>query len=53
MYDFSKRFAETIPVRRTGQPNENGDLCASLCSPQVGYLTGQTIVPDGGINCSI
>ena len=47
------RLAETIPVRRLGQPNEIGDLCAYLCSAQAGYLTGQTIVVDGGINRSI
>jgi 3-oxoacyl-[acyl-carrier protein] reductase len=48
-----KRFSESIPVRRMGQPNEIGDLCAYLCSPQAGYLTGQTIVVDGGVNRSI
>ncbi|HEX3505272.1 MAG TPA: SDR family oxidoreductase [Xanthobacteraceae bacterium] len=48
-----KRLAQTIPLRRMGQPNEIGDLCAYLCSPQAGYLTGQTIVVDGGINRSI
>jgi len=48
-----KRFSEAIPVRRMGQPNEIGDLCAYLCSSQAGYLTGQTIVVDGGINRSI
>jgi 3-oxoacyl-[acyl-carrier protein] reductase len=48
-----KRFSETIPVRRMGKPNEIGDLCAYLCSSQAGYLTGQTIVVDGGINRSI
>ena len=48
-----KRFAQTIPVRRMGQPHEIGDLCAYLCSPQAGYLTGQTIVVDGGVNRSI
>ena len=51
--ELLKRFAETIPVRRIGQPNEVGDLCAYLCSPQAGYITGQTIVVDGGINRSI
>jgi 3-oxoacyl-[acyl-carrier protein] reductase len=48
-----KRFAETIPVRRMGEPNEIGDLCAYLCSLQAGYLTGQAIVVDGGVNRSI
>jgi len=48
-----RRLSETIPVRRMGQPAEIGDLCAYLCSAQAGYLTGQTIVVDGGINRSI
>ena len=48
-----KLFSETIPLRRMGKPNEIGDLCAYLCSLQAGYLTGQTIVVDGGINRSI
>jgi 3-oxoacyl-[acyl-carrier protein] reductase len=48
-----KLFSETIPVRRMGKPNEIGNLCAYLCSSQAGYLTGQTIVVDGGVNRSI
>ena len=48
-----KRLADTVPLRRIGQPHEVGDLCAYLCSPQAGYITGQTIVVDGGINRSI
>lgn len=47
------RLAETIPVRRVGRPQEIGDLCAYLCSAQAGYITGQTVVVDGGINRSI
>jgi len=47
------RFAGTVPVRRIGRPDEIGDLCAYLCSTQAGYITGQTIVVDGGINRSI
>jgi 3-oxoacyl-[acyl-carrier protein] reductase len=48
-----KHLSQTIPVQRLGKPNEIGDLCAYLCSSQAGYLTGQTIVLDGGINRSI
>jgi 3-oxoacyl-[acyl-carrier protein] reductase len=48
-----RRFSETIPVRRMGRPEEIGDLCAYLCSLQAGYLTGQAIVVDGGVNRSI
>ncbi len=47
------RLSATIPVRRIGEPREVGDLCAYLCSPQAGYITGQTIVVDGGVNRSI
>jgi len=48
-----QRFSQTIPVKRVGEPSEIGDLCAYLCSLQAGYLTGQSIVVDGGINRSI
>src|SRR6202167_6208898 len=48
-----KPFPQSIPVRRIGRPEEIGDLCAYLCSPQAGYITGQTIVVDGGVNRSI
>lgn len=47
-----RRYAERIPVRRVGRPEEIGDLCAYLCSRRAGFLTGQTIVVDGGINRS-
>src|ERR1700722_5360489 len=50
---LTKRFATTIPVRRMGEPKEIGDLCAYLASAQAGYLTGQSIVVDGGANRSI
>jgi 3-oxoacyl-[acyl-carrier protein] reductase len=50
---LTKRFAATIPVRRMGEPKEIGDLCAYLASAQAGYLTGQSIVVDGGVNRSI
>jgi 3-oxoacyl-[acyl-carrier protein] reductase len=48
-----ERFAKTIPVRRVGQPDEVGNLCAYLCSAHAGFITGQSIVIDGGINRSI
>jgi 3-oxoacyl-[acyl-carrier protein] reductase len=47
------RYAQGIPVRRVGLPGEVGDLCAFLCSPQAGFINGQTIVVDGGINRAI
>ena len=47
------RFADEIPVGRIGDPSEVGKLCAFLCSSHAGYITGQTIVIDGGINRGI
>lgn len=44
------RFAERIPIGRVGEPREIGDLCTYLCSKQAGFVTGQVIVADGGIN---
>jgi len=48
-----RRFSATVPVRRIGKPEEIGSLCAYLCSLQAGYLTGQSIVVDGGITRAI
>ena len=39
---------QTIPVRRTGEPEDIANACAWLCSDQSGYVTGQTIGVNGG-----
>jgi 3-oxoacyl-[acyl-carrier protein] reductase len=39
---------KSIPMGRVGKPEEFGAACAFLCSPQAGYITGQTIGVDGG-----
>ena len=36
------------PAKRFGQPSEFGDACAFLCSAQMGYVTGQHFLMDGG-----
>jgi 3-oxoacyl-[acyl-carrier protein] reductase len=38
-----------IPLRRWGQPRELGDVVCFLASERAGYVTGQTIVVDGGL----
>ncbi len=38
----------TIPARRLGQPDEFGAACAFLCSAHAGYITGQSLLIDGG-----
>ena len=37
-----------IPARRMGSPPEFGAACAFLCSAQAGYITGQSLLIDGG-----
>jgi 3-oxoacyl-[acyl-carrier protein] reductase len=37
-----------IPAQRFGTPQEFGALCAFLCSPVAGYITGQNLLVDGG-----
>jgi 3-oxoacyl-[acyl-carrier protein] reductase len=43
-----KLYAERGPMKRLGTIEEFGALCAFLCSRQAGYITGQSIVIDGG-----
>ena len=37
-----------VPLRRDGEHGELADLCAFLVSDLAGYITGETIVIDGG-----
>ena len=38
----------TIPAKRFGEPSEFGAACAFLCSSQAGFITGQSLLIDGG-----
>lgn len=38
----------TLPAKRFGSPAEFGAACAFLCSAQAGYITGQSVLIDGG-----
>jgi glucose 1-dehydrogenase len=40
---------ENIPLRRLGQPSDVAGLAAFLASPDADYITGATIVVDGGL----
>lgn len=41
-------IASQIPARRLGKPEELGALVTFLASEQAGYITGQSVVIDGG-----
>lgn len=41
--------AQQIPTGRFGTAAEFGALCAFLCSTHAAYITGQNLLPDGGL----
>ncbi len=43
------RMAASVPAGRLGLAEDFGPLCAFLCSPRAGYITGQNITIDGGL----
>jgi len=51
--ESARRAAESVPLRRLGNAEEVGALCAYLCSSQAAYITGQTLVIDGGMGRTI
>jgi len=46
--DVEQRVIGQIPVRRIGEPRELAALAAFLASDQASYITGQSILVDGG-----
>jgi 3-oxoacyl-[acyl-carrier protein] reductase len=51
--ESARRAAESVPLGRLGTGEEIGALCAYLCSGQSAYVTGQTVVIDGGMSKTI
>ena len=47
--DISQASMNQIPAKRFGNAQEFGAICAFLCSQHAGYMTGQNILPDGGL----
>ena len=42
-------FAARVPVRRNGRPEDIAHAFAYLASEEASFVTGQTLVVDGGI----
>ena len=51
--DFLEQQRLSVPAHRFGDPAEFGEACAFLCSAQVGYITGQNLLIDGGRHRSV
>lgn len=46
--DYIDSMAQAVPLGRLGLPEEIGAAVAFFASPEAGYVTGQTIIVDGG-----
>jgi NAD(P)-dependent dehydrogenase (short-subunit alcohol dehydrogenase family) len=46
--DVDSMLARTIPVGRTGTPDDAGAACVWLASDEASWVTGQTIELSGG-----
>ena len=53
MEDIYQETIKAIPMGRYGTPEEYGKLTVFLCSEANTYITGQTILVDGGLTKSI
>jgi 3-oxoacyl-[acyl-carrier protein] reductase len=47
--DALERLIQKIPVKTIGKPEDFGALAAFLASEQAAYITGETILIDGGL----
>ena len=47
--DVKKRLMDTIPMRKLGQPKDVANACLFLTSSLADYITGQTLLVDGGM----
>lgn len=47
------RYAELVPMRRIGRPEEAGAVAVWLCSDAASYVTGHSLIVDGGMTASV
>ena len=47
--DIKQKMKEVIPLNRFGSPDDVARVCLFLASEESSYITGQTIVVDGGM----
>jgi len=47
--EAANQRAAQVPAKRFGTPAEFGKACAFLCSEHAGYITGQSLLLDGGL----
>ena len=48
--ELKAKYLEQVPMHRFADPEEVANTVVTLCSGDFSYLTGQTIVLDGGLS---
>lgn len=47
--DYYRSVANSVPLRRMAEPEEVGDAIAFLCSERASYISGVSLLVDGGM----
>ena len=53
--EWKRTFLDSgrIPLRRAGVPSEIASMALALCTSDCSYMTGQTLLVDGGLNLTL
>ncbi|XP_017288641.1 dehydrogenase/reductase SDR family member 4 [Kryptolebias marmoratus] len=51
--DTMNELKKQLSIKRIGEPEEIGGVIAFLCSDEASYITGETIMVTGGLNCRL
>lgn len=51
--DGVNRWESTAPLERMGEPEDVADACLFFASPAARWITGQNLILDGGVLCSM
>lgn len=46
--DYLRAMAASVPTNSLGEPQDIGHAACFLASPEARYITGQTLIVDGG-----